>query len=124
MRARSTGWLLPKKAVILTGMLIPSWTAPVLNWMLSALSCWPLLASLKVTRALFTVRLSMSSFIGREAASAWAAFSSPGAFGSVAAVVGTELAAGSGRPMSCQLPWPFSSRVRLRFRPSTRTSLI
>ncbi|MCY1456814.1 hypothetical protein D9M71_740590 [compost metagenome] len=73
---------------------------------------------------MFTVRLSMSSFMGREAVSAGADFSSAEAFGSVAAVVGTELAGGSGRPMSSQLPWPFSSRLRARFRPSTRTSLI
>ncbi|MNR25965.1 hypothetical protein D3C85_1431470 [compost metagenome] len=105
-------------------MFTPSCTAPVLSWMLSAPKLWPLRASLYCTRALLTVRLSMSSLIGRSLALSVLACAAASAGVVPAPSAGAGVAAGRGLPMSSQLPWPFSSRLRVRFRPSTRTSLI
>ncbi|MNO59435.1 hypothetical protein D3C76_500240 [compost metagenome] len=122
VRTRRTGWLVPRNAVAFTGIFVESCTGPVLNWMLSALNCLPVSSSLYSTRALLTVRLSMSRRIGCGGFSGWAGASA------VAALAGAGLPAGAAAvgtlPMSSQLPWPFLSRFRRRFSPSTRTSLI
>ncbi|MDT4863827.1 hypothetical protein FQZ97_985510 [compost metagenome] len=102
MRTRKTGWLVPRNAVSLNGMLVESCTGPVLSWMLSALNCLPVFSSLYSTRALLTVRLSMSRRIGWAGFSTWVAVcvsASPGVAGGESAVAGFATL-----PMSSQLP--------------------
>jgi hypothetical protein len=83
-------------------MLVESCTAPVLSWMLSALYCLPVCSSLYSTRALLTVRLSMSRRIGCGGFSGWAVASATGGLAGAGLPAGRQEAAACRCLPSCR----------------------